>query len=190
MAEEGHGATVELGEQKAGEFNVKVSRDGDVKAGAELPVDIWVTGGPKVAAVRFWVGVESGEGSMKAKVELEKDNWHTHGEAPSPMPEGSKLWVEIEAEGGLAGLLDLFAVDDHHIALGLGHIQGGGGLIVTGQPGGRIAQAATVGDGLEKPGPAQLAGIGSLGRRHGQQGGAGQQGESRAGSGGFQICGA
>jgi hypothetical protein len=105
MAEEGHGATVELGEQKAGEFNVKASRDGDVKAGAELPVDIWVKGGPKVAAVRFWVGVESGEGSMKAKAELEKDNWHTHGEAPSPMPEGSKLWVEIEAEGGAKTLV-------------------------------------------------------------------------------------
>jgi hypothetical protein len=105
MAEEGHGATVELGEQKAGEFNVKASRDGDVKAGAELPVDIWVTGGPKVAAVRFWVGVESAEGSMKAKAELEKDNWHTHGEAPSPMPEGSKLWVEIEAEGGAKTLV-------------------------------------------------------------------------------------
>lgn len=101
MSDEGHGATVELGEQTAGEFQVKAARDGDVKAGAELPVDIWITGGPKVAAVRFWVGTEDAKGSMKAKAELEKDNWHTHGEVPAPMPEGAKLWIEIEAEGGL-----------------------------------------------------------------------------------------
>ncbi len=105
MSEDGHGATVELGEQKVGEFDVKASRDGDVKAGAELPVDIWITGGPKVSAVRFWVGVEDASGSMKAKAELEKDNWHTHGEVPSPMPEGSKLWIEIEAEGGAKTLV-------------------------------------------------------------------------------------
>ncbi len=103
--DEGHGATVELGEQKAGEFNVKASRDGDVKAGAELPVDIWITGGAKVSAVRFWVGAEDAKGSMKAKAELEKDNWHTHGEVPSPMPEGSKLWIEIEADGGAKTLV-------------------------------------------------------------------------------------
>ena len=103
--DEGHGETVELGEQKAGDFNVKASRDGDVKAGAELPVDIWITGGPKVSAVRFWVGTEDAKGSMKAKAEIEKDNWHTHGEVPSPMPEGSKLWIEIDAEGGAKTLL-------------------------------------------------------------------------------------
>ncbi len=101
MAEDGHGATVELGEKAVGEFQVKASRDGDVKAGAELPVDIWITGGPKVVAVRFWIGTEDAKGSMKAKAELERDNWHTHGEVPSPMPTGSMLWIEIEAEGGL-----------------------------------------------------------------------------------------
>ena len=31
---------------------------------------------------------------------LEKDNWHTHAELPSPMPAESKLWVEFEVEGG------------------------------------------------------------------------------------------
>lgn len=103
--DEGHGATVELGEQKVGEYNVKASRDGDVKAGAELPVDIWITGGAKVAAVRFWIGTEDAKGSMKAKAEIERDNWHTHGEVPSPMPEGSKLWIEIEAEGGAKTLV-------------------------------------------------------------------------------------
>jgi hypothetical protein len=37
---------------------------------------------------------------MKAKAELEKDNWHTHAEVPDPLPAGSKLWVEVELESG------------------------------------------------------------------------------------------
>ena len=34
------------------------------------------------------------------KAEIETDNWHTHAEVPNPLPADSKLWVEIEAEGG------------------------------------------------------------------------------------------
>jgi hypothetical protein len=93
----GHGATTQLGEQTAGGFTIKASRDGDIKAGSDAPIDVWVTGGAaKVAAVRFWIGLEDGKGSLKAKAELEKDNWHTHVEVPNPLPEGSKLWVEVE----------------------------------------------------------------------------------------------
>jgi hypothetical protein len=96
-----HGATTELGEQSAGGFTIKASRDGDVVAGKDAAIDAWVTGGTsKVAAVRFWIGTQDAKGSMKAKAELEKDNWHTHAEIPSPMPEGSKLWVEVETDKG------------------------------------------------------------------------------------------
>jgi len=95
-----HGATTQLGEQESGGFKIKASRDGDLKAGGDAPIDVWVTGGAKVAAVRFWIGTEDGKGSMKAKAELESDNWHTHAEVPDPLPAGAKLWVEVEAEGG------------------------------------------------------------------------------------------
>jgi hypothetical protein len=96
-----HGPTTELGEQVAGALTVKASRDGDVTPGGELPVDIWVTGGSaRVNSVRFWVGIESGRGSVKAKAALETDNWHNHAEVPSPLPEGSKLWVAIELGDG------------------------------------------------------------------------------------------
>lgn len=95
-----HGETVALGEQSVGGFQVKASRDGEIKAGGDAPIDVWVTGGAKVATVRFWIGTEDGKGSMKAKADLEGDHWHTHVEVPSPLPEGSKLWIEIEAEGG------------------------------------------------------------------------------------------
>lgn len=96
-----HGATTQLGEQDAGGFKIKASRDGDIKAGGDAPIDVWVTGGAKVASVRFWIGTEDAKGSMKAKAELETDNWHTHAEVPDPLPAGTKLWVEVEAEGGV-----------------------------------------------------------------------------------------
>lgn len=99
-----HGETTQLGEQSAGGFTIKASRDGEIVAGKDAAIDVWVTaagdGSAKVAAVRFWIGAQDAKGSVKAKAELEKDNWHTHAEIPSPLPAGSKLWVEVEAEGG------------------------------------------------------------------------------------------
>jgi hypothetical protein len=96
-----HGPVTQLGEQTAGGYTVKASRDGELKPGGDAPIDVWITGGAaKIAAVRFWIGTEDAAGAVKAKAELEKDNWHTHVEVPSPLPAESKLWVEIEAEGG------------------------------------------------------------------------------------------
>ena len=94
------GAVTKLGEQTAGAFTVKASRDGDITPGGEAAIDVWVTGTSKVSAVRFWIGTEDAKGSVKAKAELEKDNWHTHAEVPKPLPEGSKLWVEVESDKG------------------------------------------------------------------------------------------
>ena len=66
--------------------------------------DLIVTGypaGQKPKAVRFWVGSESGDGSVKAKAEEEKaDQWHTHVEVPTPIPAGAKFWAEIEPAAG------------------------------------------------------------------------------------------
>jgi len=102
-----HGPTTELGEQSAGGFTVKASRDGDAVAGHDVPIDVWITGGAsKVRTVRFWIGTKEGRGSTKAKAELERDNWHTHVDAPDPMPAGSRLWIEIETEAGERVLAD------------------------------------------------------------------------------------
>lgn len=96
-----HGATTQLGEQTAGGFTIKASRDGGITPGKDAAVDVWVTGGTsKVTAVRFWIGTQDGKGSVKAKADLEKDNWHTHAEIPSPLPADSKLWIEIESAKG------------------------------------------------------------------------------------------
>lgn len=99
--DDGHGPTTELGEQIIDGYTIKASRDGDIIAGSDAPIDVWISGGTdKVAAVRFWIGTQDGKGSVKARAEIERDNWHTHAEVPSPLPDGSKLWVEIESDKG------------------------------------------------------------------------------------------
>lgn len=110
-----HGPVTELGEKPIAAFKVKASRDGDITPGGDAPVDVWITpdapSGAKVAAVRFWIGTQDAKGSIKAKAEIESDNWHTHVEVPDPLPSGSMLWVEIEDASGAvsAGSFDLKA---------------------------------------------------------------------------------
>lgn len=104
----GHGGgVIALGEQAIGPFTVKATRDvGEIIAGKDSPIDTTITptGTAKVAAVRFWIGTEDGKGSVKAKADIENPKeptrWHTHAEIPNPLPEGSKIWVEIEDDAG------------------------------------------------------------------------------------------
>jgi hypothetical protein len=99
----GHGGDViALGTAKLGAFEVRASRDkGEIRPGGDAPIDVWIDGGvgKGVVAVRFWIGAEDAKGSMRAKAEIEDGKWHTHVEVPSPMPTGSKLWVEVEESG-------------------------------------------------------------------------------------------
>lgn len=114
----GHGGEViELGTISIGDLTVRASRDkGELKAGGDVPVDVWLTttdGKPASAtAVRFWIGTEDAKGSLKARGEVEDpakpNHWHNHVEAPNPLPDGAKLWVEVEASlGKTAGSFDL-----------------------------------------------------------------------------------
>jgi hypothetical protein len=97
--EEHAGPKVDLGTMKIGGFDVQVTRLGELKAGEEAVFIIKPTGGtgePK--AVRAWVGVETGQGSIKTKAEEEKEGeWHAHHAVSKPMPAKSKLWIEVEA---------------------------------------------------------------------------------------------
>jgi hypothetical protein len=91
-----------LGEKTVGSLKLVATMDAPVKAagGGDGAFDVVITGG-KPKAVRFWVGTEDAKGSVKAKAEEETtDNWHTHAEVPSPLPAGSKFWVEVEPPTG------------------------------------------------------------------------------------------
>jgi hypothetical protein len=98
-ADAGH-ARLPIGETTHGNLKLVATMDAPVKPGGESAFDVVITGG-KPKAVRFWVGTETGEGSVKAKAEEETpDNWHTHAEVPDPLPAGSKFWVEVEPPTG------------------------------------------------------------------------------------------
>lgn len=115
----GHGgAVIQLGTSTIGTFDVKATRDeGQIVAGKDAPIDVTVTptagSTAKAVAVRFWIGTEDAKGSVKAKADIENpaepNRWHTHAELPNPIPAGSKLWVEIETDGGkkVVGSFDL-----------------------------------------------------------------------------------
>jgi hypothetical protein len=101
---DGHteGAALNLGSTTVGGLTVRAARDaGEIRAGGEVAADAWINDGlGDPAAVRFWVGAANAEGSIKARAEVKDGHWHTHVEAPDPLPAGALLWVEIEARDG------------------------------------------------------------------------------------------
>lgn len=102
----GHHARVPIGEKTVNGLKFVATMDEPIKAagGGEGAFDLVITGypaGQKPKAVRFWVGNEAGDGSLKAKADEETpDNWHTHAEVPKPLPAGSKFWAEVEPATG------------------------------------------------------------------------------------------
>jgi hypothetical protein len=95
------GEKKDLGKQQVGGFTVQVTQVGDVKPGEEAVFVITVSGGTgKPKAVRGWVGVESGERSIKTKAEDEEREWHLHHQVSKPIPANCKLWVELETSSG------------------------------------------------------------------------------------------
>ncbi len=89
-----------IGETSQAGLKLVATQDAPVKPGGEGAFDVVITGSePK--AVRFWVGTEDGQGSVKARAEEETtDHWHTHVEVPDPLPAGSRFWVEVEPPTG------------------------------------------------------------------------------------------
>lgn len=105
-----HASMIDLGTAAIGAFEVKASRDsGAIVAGKDAAIDAVVKpaagAADKIAAVRFWIGTEDAKGSVKARADIEDpkhpDHWHTHAEVPSPLPAGSKVWIEIETDKGV-----------------------------------------------------------------------------------------
>jgi hypothetical protein len=93
----GHGTAKPLGSMTIGAHTFDVVQFGDVKPGEEVTVELkFAAGKPLPATARAWIGVQSGEGSVKQK--LDKD-LHGHVDVPAKMPADSKLWIEIEDAG-------------------------------------------------------------------------------------------
>lgn len=94
------GETHELGSVTAAGTTLDVTITGDVEPGAELHVGLEPSGGSSPGAIRLWVGVESGVGSLKAKANSHGDHFDGHVEVPEGLAAGAKLWLQVESSTG------------------------------------------------------------------------------------------
>lgn len=92
-----------LGEVRVGEHTIQVFQVAEITPGKEGDFDLDFPAGKALpAAVRGWIGVESGQGALKVRFLKETAaRMHGHPEVPNPLPEGSSLWIEIEGPSGV-----------------------------------------------------------------------------------------
>ena len=100
-AEQDHGKSKPLGKINADGHSIEVIQYGDVEPGSEAAFDLmFESAKPLPQAVRAWIGIESGVGSMKSRLAKEGEHTvHGHVEVPATLPDGSKLWIEVETDG-------------------------------------------------------------------------------------------
>ncbi len=97
-----------LGTTTIGGYDVAVTQIGDVHAGEGATFEIRATPDADISAVRAWVGVESGQGSLKVLAPKRGDFYDADLEVPAQLAEDSRVWVELEtASGRNAGSFNL-----------------------------------------------------------------------------------
>lgn len=89
-----------LGTITIGGTTLEVTISGAIEPNGEVDADIVHTGGPAPAAVRLWIGEESGVGSLKTKADGHDDHFHGRAEVPPRVPAGAALWIEVESASG------------------------------------------------------------------------------------------
>lgn len=101
-AADDHGPEHPLGELTLGEHKVQIVLLGDLVPGKEADFDVrFAAGSKRPDVLRAWVGIESGIGSMKKRFANEGETvMHGHVEVPATLPEGAKVWFEVETKDG------------------------------------------------------------------------------------------
>lgn len=84
-----------LGTQKVGDISVTVTLFGDVVPGTETHMDVDIAGGTP-DAVRGWIGVKSGKGSLRAMIDGKNGHHHGHLEVPEELAADAALWIEVQ----------------------------------------------------------------------------------------------
>jgi hypothetical protein len=83
---------ISLGKVTIANATIEVSRDGEITAGKTIELHVALTTdklAPK--AVRLWIGMDSGKGSVKAKADMHGNHGHAQVEVPDPLPEGAAV---------------------------------------------------------------------------------------------------
>lgn len=79
---------------------VSIQYGGQIHPGGEVHVEGEITSGPVTDVLRFWIGVESGQHSVKARSDVHDGYFHAHVEVPDPMPMDAALWIEATDDSG------------------------------------------------------------------------------------------
>ena len=97
----GHGESHALGKMKAHGREFSIGQMGDIQAGEECAVEIeFASAADRIATTRAWIGIESGNGSTKAKLDLEGTvTLHGHIDVPSSLSSDSRLWLSFDIDG-------------------------------------------------------------------------------------------
>jgi len=99
-----HGEEVTLGTTMIGDMQIECTQGhGEAEPGKELHLVVklpYTDSGATV--VRAWIGTEDRLASIVGKAEFaaSNNNYDVHCEAPSPLPENAKWWIEIEKPDG------------------------------------------------------------------------------------------
>ncbi len=94
-----HGGITSLGKITIAGTTLAVSASDDIITSSEIDLDIDVEAGPIPAAVRCWIGDESGTGALKSKADGHGDHFHGQIEVPASLA-GARLWIEVESASG------------------------------------------------------------------------------------------
>ena len=91
----------ELGSNDVGPHSMSVTQVGDVEAGGPATFEIVLDDeAANPETVRAWVGNEQAIGSVKVRSVDRGEFFDADLEVPDPMPEDSRLWVEIQGDDG------------------------------------------------------------------------------------------
>lgn len=88
-----------LGEITLGGTVFTVALENELKAGEEVEFKLTPKGALPKGTVRGWIGIESGKGSTKGKAHAEDGGLCVHAEAPQPIPDDAKIWIELDVDG-------------------------------------------------------------------------------------------
>ena len=95
-----HGTAHELGRTEIGGIELQVTFYGEAQVGEECSVDVRLgAGAEQVRAVRAWIGDESGNGTLRRKLDG-STTLHQHFPIPEGLPENSALWLQVERTDG------------------------------------------------------------------------------------------
>jgi hypothetical protein len=94
-----HAEPKTLGEITLGGTVFTVALKNALKAGEEVEIKLTPKGALPKGTVRGWIGAETGKGSTKSKAHDEDGGLCIHAEAPKPISDDAKIWIEIDVDG-------------------------------------------------------------------------------------------